>query len=172
MITNPRRSALYLTLVLVLVLVLGGAAHAGGLVKDYDHDAAVLECRASENYRIAHGQCGAHGCDCGILKRQCADTLKWMRQAEKEGRDDSRAYFEAEYAYQQAGCNLTLGLMLAFGAAAHAAPCGRLITVDNNTENERLVARDVPKWALKQAPDLEANDPIWINHAVCTFCPS
>src|SRR5262249_6280059 len=113
-----------------------------------------------------------HGCDCGILKRQCADTLKWMRQAEKEGRDDGRAYFEAEYAYQQAGCNLTLGLMLAFGAAAHAAPCGRLITGDNNTENERLVARDVPKWALKQAPDLEANDPIWINHAVCTFCPS
>jgi hypothetical protein len=41
-------------------------------------DRDVLQCRATEAARQIAGQCGAHGCDCGILKSECAASLKYL----------------------------------------------------------------------------------------------
>jgi hypothetical protein len=46
--------------------------------------------------------------------------------------------------------------------------CGILVTKGSGND-ERIVASKVPKWALKQARALNADDPVWINHARCDF---
>jgi hypothetical protein len=61
-------------------------------------DADVLTCRATEDARISAGQCGVHGCDCGILRSQCASSREFLKSIDPY----SAAYMRGKYAYDQA----------------------------------------------------------------------
>jgi hypothetical protein len=74
------------------VAMMTGAAQAS--------DAGVLSCRKTEDAKMAAGLCGAHGCDCGLLRSECAATRKHLRSFDANGRG-SMAYFREKYAYNQ-----------------------------------------------------------------------
>jgi hypothetical protein len=73
-----------------VLIACGGGALAG--------DREVIKCRASEGARQMAGLCGAHGCDCGILKSECSSTAKFLSEIGPDG----RAYMENKFAYDRA----------------------------------------------------------------------
>jgi len=98
-IKNSKVTELLARLFCLYGLVLSASAFAD--------DRAVLQCRATEGQRLLAGECGAHGCDCGVLKSECGKTLQWLKtngegRARQEGRawQESRAWQEAITAYK------------------------------------------------------------------------
>jgi len=77
----------------VLGIGLITSAHAG--------DREVIQCRATEDARQRAGLCGAHGCDCGLLKSECAASLKYLNSFDYEGRQGA-GYMREAYAYEHA----------------------------------------------------------------------
>jgi hypothetical protein len=62
-------------------------------------DSEVLACRATETARQAAGKCGAHGCDCGLLKSECAASLKYLNSGLMD--DEGAGYQRELYAYRR-----------------------------------------------------------------------
>jgi hypothetical protein len=81
-----------------LFILVVAATALFGLAKGYASDASVLRCRATEESRIAAGQCGAHGCDCGILKSECAAEIEFMKTVSP----GAAAWMRSKYAIDHA----------------------------------------------------------------------
>jgi hypothetical protein len=64
----------------------------------YASDADVLACRATQDARISAGDCGAHGCDCGLLRKECGASKRYQKSFDREGRK-SMAYLREKYAF-------------------------------------------------------------------------
>jgi hypothetical protein len=64
----------------------------------YASDADVLACRATQDARGSAGQCGAHGCDCGLLRKECAASKLYLKSFDREGREGA-GYMREAYAY-------------------------------------------------------------------------
>jgi hypothetical protein len=64
----------------------------------YASDASVLACRATEAARFAAGECGAHGCDCGLLRKECGASKRYQKSFDREGRK-GMGYLREKYAY-------------------------------------------------------------------------
>jgi hypothetical protein len=79
----------------------GGAAACGTNTGVYAYtpcrtDRDVLQCREEENSgkRI----CGAHGCDCGLLKSECAASRKYLDSGMMD--PEGAGYQREKYAYE------------------------------------------------------------------------
>ncbi len=71
---------------------------AGLVGQAYASAAGVLACRATEAARVAAGECGAHGCDCGLLRKDCGASKRYLKSFDREGRK-SMAYMREAFAY-------------------------------------------------------------------------
>jgi hypothetical protein len=64
-------------------------------------DNDVLACRAKQE--ADPGLCAGSGCVCGMLKSECRQAKKWLRNFEKEyGLPGGMVYEREKYAYDQA----------------------------------------------------------------------
>jgi hypothetical protein len=78
---------------LAALMITAVCAGNGAVANDRD----VLQCRASEAARQAAGKCGAHGCDCGLLKSECAASLKYLNSGLLD--HEGAGYRREAYAY-------------------------------------------------------------------------
>jgi hypothetical protein len=74
------------------------ALMVAGATSSWATDGDVLRCRATEAAHTQAGQCGAHGCDCGLLKSECAASWKYLNSGAMD--PQGAAYMREAYAYK------------------------------------------------------------------------
>jgi hypothetical protein len=93
-----RRSALANTIlrkVLIAAVIAAWPMSAVSVVRASDRD--VLQCRATESERQRAGLCGAHGCDCGLLKSECSASRKYINSNIGAGAGYQRELYAYEH---------------------------------------------------------------------------
>jgi hypothetical protein len=89
------RTAAAIAALMIATPAMAACGSNNGFLGPCRTDREVMQCRQEENSgkRI----CGAHGCDCGLLKSECAASLKYLNSGlmDREG----AGYQREAYAY-------------------------------------------------------------------------